>query len=202
MIVIEGPDMAGKSSLAQRLFEILPTAPHAGLLRRSPAPMVRHFTKPPPSFDKYWGYRECVQRNVILDRFHMSHPVYRHIAGEEHDLTPFKYQLVDSDIAKVGGIIVLLVPSERELKKRWDQHAGRGEMYDLDFVLRVRRVFSEIGCKRLLMTKNGEYLPRVDLFVENDSWTTERIAEVVADLWVARQAELEAVNAWRPASLD
>ncbi len=188
MIVLEGPDLAGKSSLAEELFQRFKK------LAFDMPPMVRHFTKVPETFDKYWGYRRCVQRDVIIDRFHMSHIAYRLMDGGHHDLTPFKYDMVDAAITNVGGIVVVLCPSRGVIDRRWDEMpTERKEMYTREQTQRVRGIFEEICRKRALMTVKGEYKFKIDLWCENDAWSTSQIADKVMEMWLDRQTQYDEI---------
>jgi len=200
MIVLEGCDMAGKSTLAQALFELIPAYTHG-----KAAPMVRHFTKPPKDFDKYWGYHNCVQRDVILDRFHMSQLVYRRVSSENHTLTPFKYDLVDAAITRVGGIVVVLCPPDDIIVDRWSKMTdGRKEMYSLDFVLKVNCVYQHLvkaGADGTFIDGQGAYKPKIDLAFQYNT-PTEDMARDIASLWWRNQCQLNDIATQRLFSLD
>lgn len=196
MIVVEGPDLAGKTTLCQELFTRIPRV-------TGRAPMVRHFTRPPGQFDQYWGYVSCVQRDVIMDRFHMGGVAYRAMDCEHTALTPLCYELVDAAVSQAGGVVVVLCPSARVIEDRWKQLAGTGrrEMYSLEQVLRVRDKYREICDRRHLMTAAGEYKFKVDLWIENDAWSAEKIAASVVDEWWNRQMLVDELAVRRPGEL-
>jgi len=188
MIVIEGPDLAGKSTLAEALFKRVVANGHRH-------PMVRHFTKVQPHFDKYWGYQSCVARDVIMDRFHMSHVVYRHAEDVEHELTPLRYELVDAEVSRVGGIVVLLAPAPELIVKRWEA-LRRDEMYPLDHVLKVATHFTELAFRGLIETRTGIYKPKIDMTftreVEVDQMVDQMVVQIVR-CWLQRQEELDMI---------
>lgn len=194
MIVLEGPDLAGKSSVAKALFQKL-SDPTPGV----PVPMVRHFTRLPTGFHTFWGYKSCVQRDVILDRFHMSEIVYRSTGKDDCSLTPLRYSLVDAEIARAGGLTIVIVPPAYVIKERYSA-AQRPEMYDLDRILRVRDAYQSIVEKRFLMTTFGEYRVNVDSFITNAAWSVDNIASYIASLWLKRQRELNTIHDDRPAN--
>lgn len=191
MIVLEGPDLAGKSTLAEALFKRMVDS-------RRYCSMVRHFTKVPAHFDKYWGYASCVQRDVILDRFHMSHVVYRHVEGAGHNLTPLRYELVDADITRVGGIVVVLAPPLDVLRSR---HTDRPEMYNLDHILKVGQEFIKLAQIGEVETCVGWYKPKIDIAFLDDMFTA-KMADVVYNVWVDRQVHLQDIINERPGSLQ
>lgn len=194
MIILEGCDLAGKSTLAEALF----TRVHdvTGY-----APMVRHFTKPKPSFDKYWGYKNCIQRDVILDRFHLSHIVYRAIDSENHDLTPFKYELIDAEISRVGGVIVCFALEDEVIIRRWNAMPNdRQEMYTLKQVLQVNQVYRQIHANGFVATRYGTYRPKIDYFITKGV-DVLNVCNDIIDLWQKRQEELVDVIDDKPCSL-
>ena len=194
MIILEGCDLAGKSTLAEELF-------HAVYRETLLAPMVRHFTKPKPTFDKFWGYKNCIQGDVILDRFHLSHIVYRAIDSENHDLTPFKYELVDAEISRVGGIIVCFALEDEVIIRRWNAMPDtRKEMYTLQQVLQVNQVYRQLHANGFIATKHGSYRPMVNYWITQEV-SIQRTCDDIIDLWYKRQRELDAVIGDKPYSL-
>lgn len=195
MIVLEGPDMAGKTTLATELFKRI-------VAMKTRHPMVRHFTKVQHHFDKYWGYRECCQRDVILDRFHLSHVVYRDVEDVEHHLTPLRYELVDAEISRMSGLVVVLAPPASTIEDRWVKNP-RPEMYDKAHALKVADRFhwlaSGASCG-LISTRTGTYKPKMDLcFVS--TIPTETMAEEIIKRWVQRQMELDNIIRQDPGEL-
>lgn len=194
MILLEGSDCVGKTTLALELFKRIPK-------ETGRVPMMRHFTKLPSEFDRYWGYASCVQRDVIMDRFHMSGIAYPIMYGDTHDLTPFKYSLVDADITRVGGIVVVISPLNHIIEDRWSKMpADRQEMYTLKQVLKVNEIFSDLVTSGSVTTNLGTYWPKIDLaFTDGES--TEEMADEIIKLWSANQFMLSNIARSKPASL-
>jgi hypothetical protein len=91
MIIIEGPDGIGKTSLCEQLAERLRRKYGFYLT-------VRHMGVPKKDFHRYHGYE--VNRDVIADRFHLGLWCYQF---EENEYMRF----VDANITQVGGIVVV-----------------------------------------------------------------------------------------------
>lgn len=197
MIVIEGPDLAGKTTLATALFKMISA-------ESGRDPMVRHFTKVTKTFDKFWGYKNCIQRDVILDRFHLSDVVYRAAQSERHDLTPFKYELIDAEITRVGGVVVVLVPSDELMEDRWNAlPPSRTEMYSLEQNLKIRALFEITATLGRVQNVDGEiYAPKIDnYFTFGHDLDVDAMARSIMNLWVSRQMQLDSVLRARPMEL-
>ncbi len=189
MIVLEGADCVGKTTLAQELFRRIPIE-SAGQFN----PMVRHFTKPPEHFNRYWGYRNCIQRDVILDRFHMSQIAYREAERATHDLDPFRYQLLDAEILKAGGVVVVITASDETIQHRWGSAPPeRQEMYTLEHVLKVNTEFQYILTSQPYTAKNGSYRPEVTLEFDSSKTSTKDMAEEIMSEWFERQTQLDLI---------
>lgn len=196
MIVIEGPDLAGKTTLATALYQRIVKE------ERACHPVVRHLTRPEKHFDFYWGYRQMIQRDVIMDRMHMSHVVYRHVGDERHGLDPIRYRMVDAEIARVGGLVVVLAPQPDIVADRYDMlvAAGRREMYDRDYCVRVAAEYHRLACARVIETAVGVYRPAVDMAFTYCQPTIE-IVEVVMAEWLLRQRVLDQIAEQRPGTI-
>lgn len=193
MIVIEGPDLAGKTTLAEALFQRITRE------ERTRHPMVRHFTKVLPHFDKFWGYQQCCQRDVIIDRFHLSHVIYRHVGDEQHHLDPCRYRMVDAEITRVGGLIVLVAPQPDIIAARYDS-LQRPEMYDRDYILRVAAEFHKLTLTREIETATGVYQPRVDMAFTQGQPTLEMVGMIMGE-WCLRQMVLDQICGQRPGTI-
>lgn len=190
MIVIEGPDLAGKTTLADALYQRITRE------ERTRHPCQRRFTRVEKHFDQYWGYRECCQRDVIVDRFHMSHVVYRAIGGETHTLDPITYSMVDAAITSVGGIVVLIAPDPSVIAERYDL-LQRHEMFDRTYILRVAALYTTIAMGCPIDTGTGVYRPKVDVAFRHGQPTMEMVDHVMG-LWQLRQMTLDRITARRP----
>lgn len=130
MIIVEGADLVGKTTLCKKLVERLPGHVYA------------HFTRLPDSFDRYWGYHERASRGIVQDRFHMSEVAYAAMRGDlgSSGLTPEVYRLVDARLRRLGCMTVLLVAEPELLERRMRE----GEMYNISQILHVNAIFKEI----------------------------------------------------------
>lgn len=172
MLIIEGTDLVGKTTLAKALVKDL----------EGHGPWVyRHQTKLPPKWDHPWSYYSHISQFVVQDRFHMSEVVYSKVCrGNNTDLDEERYRLVDAWCRLQGSVTVLLISTEGFLRKQWDKLAGgRLEMFHIDKVIAVNKRFLEIAEK-----------PSIDLdivFNIGPSWPDELFRRRVLSLYLKRQ---------------
>jgi hypothetical protein len=128
MIVIEGPDLVGKTTMAKRLADM--TGLH-----------YMHYSRLPDSHDRYWDYLPDVKASLILDRFVMSEPVYAAMRGEPTPLKPIDLIALQREMINVGCVTVLLTAENDLIEGRWRE----GEMYKQDQVFAANALFRQIG---------------------------------------------------------
>jgi len=134
MIIIEGADCTGKSTLAAQLWSH-PRLQEYGM-------EVQHLSRLPTGHDRCWHYINRMNRNGIFDRFHYSELAYAEARGDtEVLLTPLKMTLVEKMLdAACPFRILLLMGSYDHLLARWN----KSEMYDQDTVWRANEAFSKM----------------------------------------------------------
>jgi len=110
-IVIEGPDKAGKSTLAKFLSEELGlpimkfSAPEAG---QNP-------------FDQYIGFLAQAQTPHILDRFYMSELTYGPLKRAGTSINDPKKFLIEAALKGMGAMCILASDGEQTLIERMEQ---------------------------------------------------------------------------------
>lgn len=119
MLVVEGPDGVGKTTLCKRLLKELPRHVYA------------HFTRLPRGFDYYWGYADRMSRFIVQDRFHMSEWAYAAARMETPKLCEDGYRLVDANLRLLGGFTVLVTADPDVVAGRWDP----SQMFSLEATL-------------------------------------------------------------------
>lgn len=133
IILLEGPDLAGKTTLSTQLG--------ADTVLRSG----------PPPRDTIWE-REYIARlfmaplgnNVVLDRWHLGELVYPEIVGRKPIITPTQCAHVSNVIDASCGVFisVLLLPGADVLAERF---AARGDqLFGLDEILAARDAYAHI----------------------------------------------------------
>lgn len=125
MLIIEGADLMGKTTLAHALLKELTTHIYC------------HFTRLPKDFDYYGMYIDRMSPFIVQDRFHMSEIVYATVRGEEPNITPLQYRLLDAHALMNGAFTVVLYSDDDLIRSRWRE----GEMYTLDRVIAANFYF-------------------------------------------------------------
>lgn len=136
MIIIEGPDCVGKTTVCKKLLKIL-NGESLGLPH-----VYAHFTKLPAGFDYYHNYLDRASRYVVQDRFHLSEIVYSRARGiAKSPLCPERYRLVDAALRNLGTITVLITADDGLIRERWDQ----SQMYNTEITLAAADGFRRLG---------------------------------------------------------
>lgn len=126
MLIVEGPDCVGKTSIAQELIKFQPLAMRGYV--------YKHLSRLPDGFHRVLGYRDNAVRRSVQDRFHMSEPVYASMRGEKLRMCREEYHLVDAQLRLMGALTILITAERSVIEKRFGE---KPEMYKLDDVLRV-----------------------------------------------------------------
>lgn len=186
MIIVEGTDGLGKTTLCQTLLKQLPTHVYS------------HFTRLPEGFDYYWGYKERISPNIVQDRFHMSEVCYARMRNEDTKLDPETYRLVDATLRRAGAYTVVLIGSDSLITKRGIQ---KDEMYDTSQILKANSYF-------ISMVDGGHledfYRPDVDFVInltERYPYVDERTVAHVLEGYHRRRAAISDICSRQPTSL-
>ena len=115
MLIVEGTDGVGKTTLCQRLVKELEV--HGPWI-------YSHFGKLPSTWDYPWSYIPRISQYVVQDRFHMSEIAYRVARGEEQQLHPEAYRLVDAYLRMSGSCTVVITQSPSTLKRLWKEDSN------------------------------------------------------------------------------
>lgn len=167
MLIIEGADLVGKTTLAKALCAKLNELgwPHVYQhLSRLPAPWQR---------DAVRNYDRLCSPYSVRDRFHYSEPVYASARGDDPMISPGDFEVVNNIVRSVAGYVIIVTATEELIAERYARRAAQ-EMYDLHKILRVNEDFrhaAEVG--RFAISQNGkakdEYYFPVDLHVRCSS---------------------------------
>lgn len=135
LIILEGPDGAGKSTLARRLGD--------ELLRRHPSDKLWILHKGPPGdthpLDEYerplYPYRPGRGHHVICDRWHVGEAVYPRVLGRSSRADEAVTRHLDAFLTARGALLVYVCPSLdvnlRRLRDRGDDLITTGQVAEL-----------------------------------------------------------------------
>lgn len=128
MLIVEGPDLVGKTTLCNSLLQNPYFFGHGFT--------YRHLTILPSGFDYYWGYIDLISERVIQDRFHLSQRAYHEVTrpGLANPLTHEKQRLVDAKLRLIGAVTVVITAEPELITSRFKTER---EMFTLKEVLEV-----------------------------------------------------------------
>ena len=161
MIIVEGSDLVGKTTLCKVLCAKLNELgwPH----------VYQHLSRLPASWaaDPVANYRRLASPYVVRDRFHMSEPLYAATRGEHPMISPRGYEQVDRSLAAYCAFTIVVTADPELIRARYEARRQL-EMYALDTILQVnesyRQMIEGVGLW-------GEYRMRYDLHVHCDERT-------------------------------
>jgi len=169
MIIIEGTDCVGKTTLAKKIEA------QAGLL-------YRHLSKPPDGFHPYYGYLPLMNRNFVCDRLWLSDIAYRQAEDTQCKITPFIRDMLIAQQTLLGAVQIVIT-CDRELLKQ--KYKPETEMYDVQTLLNANDAFS-------IMEMSGK-LFGIDLrfrLTEAIPWVNDGMLEQIVRLHAKKQMDL------------
>lgn len=129
MLILEGADLVGKTTLQRELLTWLPEYVPA------------HYTKLSHYHDRFHHYLRAANPYAIQDRFHLSEIAYANVRGDSTPLSQWLDILHSRLKYEYGAYVVLLIAKDNDLfKKRWRQD----EMYSLRDVERANGEFKKL----------------------------------------------------------
>lgn len=183
MLIIEGPDGVGKTTLAKELQKRLSGFGY----------IYSHFTRLPDSFDRVWGYVERMSRRVVQDRFHMSELAYTYARGDTTKLDTESYRLVDAHLRQIGGMTILLNADPELVESRWDQT----QMYDKERTRKAAIAFNILGKREFQLRDSWIYETDIDIqfFLTKDRpYVTANGVNDIVERYLERQRKVYAIR--------
>lgn len=157
MIIIEGADGVGKTTLAKALATALELSTESQI-------KVRNMTRPDEGFDHMAGYMGLVGKH-IQDRFHLGSLVYGQMIGAPGGTaTPSQMRLVQRYL-RWRGVVTVVLHCQRDTLKARLRGDAKDEMYDEQTILSANDAYRGL----LHCSNNGE--PWQDLALDvTDRW--------------------------------
>jgi hypothetical protein len=165
MLIIEGIDKAGKTTLARKLVTKLGCA-------------YEHMGIPPADYDFYWGYVNRMSQNVVHDRFHIGEYAYGDDNGVSR-IDKFEYKLIQAQLKLRGCYVVVCIPGHIQDAVS----PGRPNIDDkfdneklIQVFYRFANLPSWIHVDLYIQEKHpAENSELVDQIVENYQWRQDRL---------------------------
>lgn len=184
MLIIEGTDGVGKTTLAKELLKALPTHIYA------------HFTRLPQEFDYFWGYVERMSQHVVQDRFHISEVAYSYARGDQPHFDIETARLLDGKLRLLGAYTVVITADEDLISQRWDP----SQMYNLKATLEANKVFTSAVVNHLdLWQFDVDFTTHL---TKDHPYVTRHELDQILEGYLRRQRALSAVQSrCRPTSI-
>lgn len=135
MIIVEGTDLLGKTTLCNQLVRSLNAAGHSHV--------YSHLSKLPDSFDHVRGYLPLCARNIVYDRFYLSRQAYGGALNNQTVLKPEEIHWLDGYTRLFGTYTVLVVAAEQFVREQYGRK-DRDEMYDLESIIAVNEEYEKL----------------------------------------------------------
>lgn len=189
MLIVEGTDKVGKTTLCAKLLEAL---------RERKCPVTGESSKPPPpGWDYYWGYIPSITANVVMDRFVMSELCYGEAARDGSGIGPETYRLLDADMREYGAVTVVIVADDAWLDRQLEKE--RDVMFGVDAIKSVNRLFRSAGLHQAVLSRGKTWkvdadfvydMSREPLFpAENPLFVDQ-----VVTAWMTRRKHLSGIG--------
>lgn len=177
MLIIEGADLVGKTTLAHKLVKELD------------GHVYKHFSRLPESFDYFWGYVENAVTHSVQDRFHMSEVPYALCRGEEPRVR--NYEMLSAYLrCHCCAFTVVLYAEDRLIEERY---VAEREMYDLSQVLSANRWFYDVDA--------GKFDMRFHYRKDRKQWPDDEDIELILRRYRERLSAFELEWTRRPSWL-
>lgn len=133
-IILEGVDCAGKTTLAKELEKCGYRIIHNG---------------PPPASEDLFKYysdqiKTAAQAPTVFDRLHIGEMVYGPILRGKSRITMDQFEELNNTIKGMGGIIVICLPTWRNVIDCWSGRMGQEHIKDYGQLRESYRAFCNI----------------------------------------------------------
>lgn len=146
LIILEGPDGAGKTRLATDLRKLIE--------RQNPGCFTFQFHRGVPTahpIDEYMRpinrYRPGGNRHVVIDRWHWGESVYPHIFNRPTQLdTPARWA-IEAYLLRLGAIVVMVDQYDAAF---YETYAQRDELHMVGLLQPTKKLFQQVAMESLL----------------------------------------------------
>lgn len=133
VLILEGTDLVGKTAIARELEMLGWNYEHLG----PPDPTVNHIAQ----------LLEMKEDRTVLDRWHLGSFIYQFAMRVSPACLTIKefHQVVDDLRSRATTVVVRCIDSELTRRFIASQASGRQELFDLDTIIRVGRLYDAIS---------------------------------------------------------
>lgn len=151
MLIVEGTDLVGKSTLCNELIRRLWLLGY---------PIVyQHFGILPASWDYFEDYISFMNKRVCMDRFIMSEVVYGETSRSGSKISPMKYYELDGYLRVNQSVTVVIVADDSWLHAQYECLVDRSPYSD---ILRQTKKRKEYYGEEVILKANQGFIDIVD----------------------------------------
>ena len=137
MLVIEGSDLVGKTSLIKALCD--------EAIKRDFPMIPQHFGLLPDSWQFMQDYLPYINASTVMDRFILSELVYGSVLRENSRICLTDWNTLQGVMKAFGCLTVIVAAEPAYFRKHVEsQYAQRNEVFEVDQICAVNRAFLNI----------------------------------------------------------
>jgi len=138
MLIIEGSDCLGKTTLAHKLVSL------AADMNKYPV-FYSHMSRPNKAFDFFEHYKDRMSMFAVQDRFHLGGLVWH-----EGEISEASLEIIEGWLMSIGSMTIVLYASDEKWYRRRLERDNRGNLLDIDTMCKANRTYmlfkGEPGC--------------------------------------------------------
>lgn len=174
MLIIEGSDCLGKTTLAKKIV--------VKMMEKGYPTVYSHMTRPNESiFDFFLNYKKILNPCAVQDRFHLGGLAYHH-----DKITPQKLQIINAWIRAKGGLIVVLYAGDEVAYRKRLENDKRGNMLTIDKMCAGNNFF-----KRYALNQDKDWrfniMPSMMNSLEVPMYVSDFDIDEIVDEWIQRR---------------
>jgi len=204
MLVIEGPDMVGKTTLANEIENQINKIAAPFSLRRL------HYRMLKPDFDYHFDYLLDIRKWTICDRFVWSELAYGEACRSSHKIEPYALDEILDKLDEVQGMCIFILPTYKaymdmltanqllvhglEDESQFDEAARKRHVHSGEDMAVANTMFWEMWTHTLVgIIWRGVNVRPIDVvwcMQDADDFPDQKFAKKVAKEYVKRQREI------------
>lgn len=180
MLIVEGSDCVGKSTLVNALCTELE-------YRNFPA-IPQHFGLLPKNWNYVIDYLPYINEHTVMDRFILSEVVYGTVLRNGPHITPWQYKFLDGQLRLNGSVTVALFMNTHSYSTWLEkEYARRKQAFNINDLVKVNEAFFDVAdLYKSVMFK--EYEVDIDFaFNCSINWPDKNFVDSVVSEYLRRQ---------------
>lgn len=125
ILILEGPDGGGKTTLASDLAEIGYAVRHTGPPKAGEVPYLSYTGALASAF--MFNKAGIDPRPFVFDRLHLGERVYGPVVRDRDTLGPVLHRQIDRILLGIGGLVVYCATEYEVMEKTWRERASQGK---------------------------------------------------------------------------